>query len=346
LEAGYNSGVLGILLANTGSPEAPTRPALRRYLAQFLADRRIVNLPPFIWMPVLHAVILNTRPSRSARLYRRIWMPEGAPLVVISQRIMAGVQAELAERLPLPFEIALGMRYGNPSISTALSNLRQKGATRLLVLPLFPQYSTATTASIKDAALAEVNGWQPQPALRIVESYYAHPAYLRALVSAIQAYWSSFGRPQRLLFSFHGLPESYLRQGDPYPRQCQDTAGQAAAALGLLPGEWQAAYQSRFGPAAWLKPYTDETLRLWGAEGLSGLNVVCPGFATDCLETLDEIGHEGRLTFQQAGGGNYGYIPALNDHPNHIQALCSILMDELRLWHETAKDFKVYSTSL
>jgi ferrochelatase len=223
--------------------------------------------------------------------------------------------------------------------------MRQNGVTRLLVLPLFPQYSTATTASILDAVLAEINRWQPKPVLRTVDSYFDHPAYLQALQSSIQAHWSSSERPQRLLFSFHGLPESYLRQGDPYPQQCQATAGQIVAALGLSPDEWQLAYQSRFGPAQWLKPYTDETLRRWGAEGLSSLDVICPGFAADCLETLDEIGHEGRRIFQLAGGGEYRYIPALNDHPNHIQALGSVLMDELRAWNETAADFNLYSTS-
>jgi ferrochelatase len=338
--------VLGILLANTGSPDAPTPAALRRYLAEFLADRRIVNLPPLLWMPILHGIILNTRPTRSAHLYRRIWTPEGAPLLVSSQRITAGVQALLADRLSSPFEIALGMRYGSPSISATLDHLRQNGVTRLLVLPLFPQYSTATTASILDAVQAGLSRWQPPPALRTVDSYFAHPAYLQALQSSIQAHWTSRGRPQRLLFSFHGIPESYQRQGDPYPQQCQGTAGQVASALDLSPGEWQVSYQSRFGPAQWLKPYTDETLRLWGAEGLSSLDVVCPGFAADCLETLNEIGHEGQRIFQQAGGGEYRYIPTLNDHPNHIQALGSILMAELRAWKETAEEVKNYSTSL
>jgi ferrochelatase len=338
--------MLGILLANTGSPDAPTPAALRRYLAQFLADRRIVNLPPLLWMPILHGIILNTRPFRSARLYRRIWTPQGAPLVVISQRITAGIQASLKDQLHSPFEIALGMRYGNPSIPSALHGLRQKGVNRLVVLPLFPQYSTATTASILDVLQTEVANWQPKPAVRIIDSYFTQPAYLQALVCSVQSHWDSYGRPERLLFSYHGLPESYLRQGDPYPNQCQETARQVAAALGLSTGEWQVAYQSRFGPAAWLKPYTNETLRAWGADGLPSLNVICPGFAADCLETLDEIGHEGRAAFQQAGGGEYHYIPALNDHPNHIQALCSILLDELRAWDETHQDFSLYSTSL
>lgn len=337
--------MLGILLANTGSPNAPTPAALRRYLAQFLADRRIVNLPPLLWMPILHGIVLNTRPFRSARLYRRIWTPEGAPLAVVSQRIRTGIQASLKDQAGFPFEIALGMRYGNPSIPEALRSLRHRGVDRLIVLPLFPQYSTATTASVLDALWAEVDSWQPKPAVRVIESYYKHPAYLQALVRSVQAHWDTSGRPERLLFSFHGLPKSYLRQGDPYPDQCQETARQVAAALGLTANEWQVAYQSRFGPAAWLKPYTNETLRAWGADGLTSLSVICPGFATDCLETLEEIDHEGRLTFQQAGGGEYHYIPALNDHPNHIQALCSVLLDELRAWDETAPDFSLYSTS-
>lgn len=337
--------MIGILLANTGSPAAPTRPALRAYLAQFLADRRIVNLPPWLWLPILHGVILNTRPARSARLYRRIWTAEGSPLVVISQRIATSLQAALAEQLEWPVEIALGMRYGSPPIAAALRNLRQRGCTRYLVLPLFPQYSTATTASILDAVRKEVLDWQPPPTLRVVESYYQHPAYRQVLQDAIQADWATFGRPQRLLFSFHGLPESYLRQGDPYPQHCQQTATQIAAALGLSPEEWQIAYQSRFGPVPWLKPYTDETLRALGAEGTTSLAVVCPGFATDCLETLEEIGHAGQRIFQQAGGGAYRYIPALNDRPAHIQALSSIILHELRLWNETSRPAPGHSTS-
>lgn len=326
--------MIGILLANTGSPAAPTRSALRRYLAQFLADRRIVDLPPWLWLPILHGVILNTRPARSARLYQRIWTPEGSPLVVISQRITAGLQTSLRQQLESPFEIALGMRYGSPPIAAALRDLRQRGCTRFLVLPLFPQYSTATTASILDAVQQQVRDWQPQPALRVAASYYQQPAYLQALRDSIQAHWAAYGRPQRLLFSFHGLPESYLRQGDPYPQHCQQTAAQVAAALDLSPDEWLLAYQSRFGPVPWLKPYTEDTLRRLGAEGLASLGVVCPGFATDCLETLEEIGQAGQRTFQQAGGGEYRYIPALNDQPNHIQALSSILTNELRAWNE------------
>jgi len=337
--------VIGILLANTGSPAAPTPAALRRYLAQFLADRRIVDLPPWLWLPILHGVILNTRPARSARLYRRIWTPEGAPLLVISQRIAAGLQASLAKQPGPQVEVALGMRYGSPSIASALRDLRQRGCTRFLVLPLFPQYSTATTASILDAVRAEMDHWHPQPAMRMVKSYHQHSAYLQALQGAIQADWTSHGRPQRLLFSFHGLPKSYLRQGDPYPQHCLQTAEKVAASLGLAPDEWQVSYQSRFGPVPWLKPYTDETLRAWGVEGLPSLGVVCPGFAADCLETLDEIGHEGRRTFQQAGGGEYRYIPALNDQPNHIQALCSIVVDELSAWNEKVEVAPTYSTS-
>ena len=331
----YNSAVIGILLVNTGSPSAPTSPALRRYLAQFLADRRIVDLPPWLWQPILHGVILNRRPSRSARLYSRIWTPEGPPLVTISQHIAVGVQARLENRQVYPFKVDLGMRYGSPSIAEAMRRLRQQGCKRLLVLPLFPQYSTATTASVRDAVIAEAGDWQPQPDLHLVTAYHHQPAYLQALQDAIQADWEVFGRPQRVLFSFHGLPESRVRQGDPYPQQCQQTARQVADALGLLPVEWQAAYQSRFGPLPWLKPYTDETLRAWGAKGLTSLGVICPGFAADCLETLEEIGHEGKQIFQQAGGGEFRYIPALNDHPNHIQALSSIIETELSAWKAT-----------
>jgi ferrochelatase len=328
----YNGPVIGILLANTGSPTAPTRPALRAFLAQFLADRRIVDLPPWFWRPILHGIILNIRPARSARLYRRIWTPQGSPLVVISQRIAVGVRAVLESQLDAPFEVALGMRYGDPSIPSALNSLRELGATRYLVLPLFPQYSIATTASIQDAVTAGVSLWQSPPALRVVQAYYDHPAYLDALTAAIQEDWANSGRPRRLLFSFHGLPESYRRKGDPYPLHCQHSATQVADRLSLSEQEWGMAYQSRFGPARWLQPYTVDTLTAWGQERLTSLSVVCPGFAADCLETLDEIGHEGRKTFQQAGGGEYQYIPALNDRVDHIHALSSVITLELSAW--------------
>jgi protoporphyrin/coproporphyrin ferrochelatase len=337
--------VIGILLANTGSPAAPTPPALRSFLAQFLGDRRIVDLPPWLWRPILHGIILNTRPSRSARLYHRIWTPQGSPLIVISQRIAAGVQAALASQLEFPFGVVLGMRYGEPSISSALQVLRKQGATHLLVLPLFPQYSSATTASVLDVVIPEAGLWQPPPAQRVVESYFHQPAYLQALQTSIQDDWASFGRPQRLLFSFHGIPESYRRRGDPYAEHCQHTAIEVARGLGLPAAEWGMAYQSRFGPARWLQPYTVDTLKTWGEEGLSSLGVICPGFAADCLETLEEIGHEGRSIFQHAGGGEYRYIPALNDQPEHIQALFTIISTELRAWMDESNRASFHSTS-
>jgi ferrochelatase len=328
----YNGAVIGILLANTGSPAAPTRPALRSYLREFLSDRRIVDLPSWLWRPILYGIILNTRPARSARLYRRIWTSQGSPLLIISQRIADGVRSALAGQLDLPFKLCLGMRYGDPSISFALQNMRDQGATGLLVLPLFPQYSFATTASILDVVIAETKPWLTSSAVRIVQAYHHHPGYLEALRTSIQEQWASSGRPQRLLFSFHGIPESYQRKGDPYAQHCQHTATQVAHSLGLSADEWGMAYQSRIGPARWLQPYTVETLKVWGGEKLPSLSVICPGFAADCLETLEEIGHAEREIFQQAGGGSFRYIPALNDRPEHIRALCTIITTELSAW--------------
>lgn len=341
----YNRVVIGILLANTGSPEAATPSALRRYLAQFLSDRRVVDLPGWLWKPILYGIVLNIRPARSARLYRRIWTPEGSPLAAISQRIAAGVREALSQKLSSPFEVALGMRYGEPSIASVLRQMRQRGVTRLLVLPLFPQYSLATTASIQDAVLDSARDWLSAVDLRLIKSYHQNPAYLAALQHSIQEDWASRGRPQRLLFSFHGIPASYLHKGDPYPQHCRFTAEQVAHGMGLSPEEWQISYQSRFGPARWLQPYTFETLKAWGEQRLASLGVVCPGFAADCLETLEEIEHAGRRVFQQAGGGEYRYIPALNDRPEHIQALCSVILAELGAWGEPSGGRSTYSTS-
>jgi ferrochelatase len=241
--------------------------------------------------------------------------------------------------------VFLGMRYGDPSISTVLQTMRDQGATRLLVLPLFPQYSFATTASIQDVVIAEANPWLPSSTVRVVEAYYEHPSYLEALQISIQEHWASFGRPQRLLFSFHGIPESYQRRGDPYARHCRHTATAVAHSLGLSDNEWGVAYQSRFGPARWLQPYTVDMLQAWGQEQLSSLSVICPGFAADCLETLDEIGQAGCKIFQQAGGGNYHYIPAMNDRSEHIQALCTIITTELRAWMGVSENSVSHSTS-
>ncbi len=318
---------LGILLANTGTPAAPTPQAVRRYLAQFLSDGRVIDYPRWLWLPLLHGVILNTRPRRSARLYRRIWTPEGSPLLTIGLSLAEKLAAAVTAQLSRPVDVIAGMRYGEPSIPVGLRQLRASGVGDILILPLFPQYSTTTTASIFDAVFAELSTWGWIPSLKTISDYHAHPAYIRVLADQIRR----GGDAEKLLFSYHGIPQRYVREGDPYAEQCQSTTELLVRELGLEPGGWEAAYQSRFGPEAWVKPYVDELLDQWGRAGLSGLRVVCPGFAVDCLETIDEIGREGKEIFQSAGGGSFQYIPALNDSDAHVNALVEIILDYGRL---------------
>lgn len=321
-----------MLLCNVGTPAAPTPGALRRYLAEFLGDPRIVELPGWLWQPVLHGVLLNVRPARSARLYQRIWTPDGSPLLLTAQKQASGLQWLLRACTGHDVPVVAAMRYGQPSIAAGLRALREVGVGRVLVLPLFPQYCAATTATTFDAVFAELKTWRAQPELRTINQYFEHPGYLQALFNSVRRAWATHGRPERLLFSFHGIPERYARAGDPYPEQCRATADWVARRLGLAVDEWQVAFQSRLGPVRWIAPYTDEVLESWGSAGVAHAQVVCPGFAADCLETVDEIGREGRHTFQAAGGGAYEYIPALNDNRDHLAALAALAADHLRGW--------------
>jgi ferrochelatase len=325
-----NAPLTGLLLTNTGSPAAPTPEALRPYLQQFLSDPRVVDYPRWLWGPILHGVILRTRPRRSARLYENVWTPEGSPLVAITQRQAEGIRQLLGE--PFPVQIAFGMRYGEPSIAHGLRQLRGQGVSRLLIFPLFPQFTGATTTSTFDAVMEEIASWPDLPEIRTIDNYHRHPAYLRALVNSICETWMETGQPDRLLFSFHGIPERYRRNGDPYREQCEATARAVASALNLETGRWWVTFQSRFGPEPWLQPYTDQTLESWGREGVRSVHVLCPGFSADCLETVDEIGREARHTFLTAGGQAFHYIPALNDRPDHLAALTNILIDHLQHW--------------
>ena len=323
---------LGILLANTGTPDAPTAWAVRRYLAQFLGDRRVIELPRWWWLPLLHGIILTFRPRRSARLYRRVWTAAGSPLLVNTDRLADGLRRRLAAG-GQPILVEVGMRYGNPSIASALRRLQEQGARRLVVLPLFPQYSATTSGAILDAVFDELKTWRHIPPLRVVEPYYAHPAYIQALAHSLRSAWEADGPPDRLLLSFHGIPLSYVQAGDPYPQHCGRTAELLAAALDLPPERWSLSYQSRFGPQQWLGPGTQETLLDLGRQAVRRLDAACPGFAADCLETLDEIAHEGRQAFAEAGGGEFRYLPALNDRPAHVEALAQIVEENLAGWN-------------
>ena len=323
---------IGLLLTNTGTPDAPTRSALRSFLAQFLSDSRVVDWPRWIWIPILHGIILRLRSRRVARRYQRIWTKQGSPLLISTRNVAARLQEALQAQYSQQIMVAVGMRYGTPSIAEGLQELQSSGVGRILILPLFPQYTAATTASSFDAVFAEIQRWRWMPELRTVNSYHAHPAYIRALVSTIQASWEQDRKTDRLLFSFHGIPESQLHAGDPYYHQCQETASLVAQQLDLAEGTYQISFQSNFGPQEWLKPYTGTLLRQWAEEGIGGVGVICPGFSCDCLETLYEIKEEARQAFKQAGGKDFSYIDALNDRPEHIQAIAEIILPQLEDW--------------
>ncbi len=327
-----NDKPIGVLITNLGTPDAPTARALRRYLAEFLSDRRVVDLPRAVWWPILHGIILRTRPARSAALYEKIWTEQGAPLRVISERQAMQLQERLKINHPGRVRVALGMRYGNPSLGAALRELRAAGAERLIVLPLYPQYSCSTTASTFDALAGELAQPRDLPAIRFIRDYHDHPGYLEALAASIKDAWEDSEPAERLLFSFHGTPLRYREEGDPYYRQSLATAEQVASRLSLPAERWQVVFQSRFGRESWLQPYADETLKALPGEGVRSVDVICPGFAADCLETLEEIAIANRELFLRAGGESYRYIPALNDRTDHIEALAEIIDRELCGW--------------
>jgi ferrochelatase len=341
-ESDYAHGTapsMGVLLVNLGTPDAPTPAAVRRYLAEFLSDPRVIEAPAALWWLILHGVILRIRPRRSARLYQKVWTEEGAPLLAISKRQVAALQKALDTGLRGPVKVALGMRYGNPSIADGLEILRRADARRILILPLYPQYSATTTASTFDAVADVLKRWRWLPALRMVDHYHDHPFYIRALAASIQAHWKRHGRSERLLFSFHGIPKRYLEAGDPYHCECRKTARLVAEALRLPEGSWQVSFQSRVGREEWLKPYTDQVLAKWPAQGVKSVDVVCPGFSADCLETLEEIAEENREVFLSAGGESYRYIPALNDSPSHIELLADLALANGQGWPEISGDY-------
>ena len=315
---------IGVIFANLGTPEAPDAPAVRQFLAEFLHDHRVVELHRMIWCPILHGVVLRFRPRRSAKSYKKIWSPSGSPLLTIARRQTDLISNYLQQKFELPVYVELGMRYGNPSIVSALNNLAARGTEQILILPLYPQYSSSTTASIYDAVANVVKSWRNLPALHIVRDYHLNEGYLNALASSISEHWTKQGRAEKLLISFHGTPERYRQAGDPYADQCFATATALAEKLKLSQGDWQVTFQSRFGRAAWLQPYTDKSLVELANQGVRSVDVICPGFSADCLETLEEIKIENRDIFLAAGGKTFHYIPCLNDREDHVLALGSI----------------------
>jgi len=334
-EPAYRHGqpaATAVVLVNLGTPDAPTAAALRRYLAEFLSDPRVVEIPRLAWWPILHGIILNTRPAKSAAKYATVWTPEGSPLAVWTQRQAEGLQRLLDERghhvLVRP-----AMRYGRPAIPDVLDQLRAEGATRVLVLPMYPQYAAATTASVSDKVGQWVASARRVPEMRFVAEYADDPGYIAALAARVREHWAQHGEPDRLVLSFHGVPHRSLLLGDPYHCQCHVTARLLGKALGLDPQRLLVTFQSRFGKARWLEPYTEPTLRQLAADGVKRVDVMCPGFVADCLETLEEIGQEVRDAFLESGGETFHYIDCLNARPDWLTALADLTERHLQGWN-------------
>lgn len=311
----------GVLLVNLGTPDTPTKKSLRTYLAQFLADPRIVEIPRALWMIILHGAVLNLRPKKSAALYQRIWTEKGSPLLAISRKITAKIAAHFKGRA----QIELGMRYGNPSIGQALQKLRETGVKKIIVLPLYPQYAAATVGSTFDAVAQELQSWRRVPELHFLSGYTDNPLYTDALANSIREHIEVHGAPQKWIFSYHGIPEFCLKKGDPYYYYCLETTRLCIEKAELSADNCLTCFQSRFGKARWLQPYTGEILRALPASGIKHIAILSPAFSADCLETLEELDIENREIFKRAGGEQYHYVPALNDRADHIAALADVI---------------------
>ena len=320
----------GVLIVNLGTPDQPTIRAIRRYLREFLWDNRVVQIPKVIWWFILNFIILVIRPGKSVRGYQEIWTPEGSPLMVHSIALTQHVRECIEVKQGHDVQIELAMRYGNPSIIEGLSAFQDGKVEQLLIVPLYPQYSSTSSGTVFEKVFDTIKNWTYIPGLRVISDYYDHPHYITAIVDSISDYWETNGRSQLLLMSFHGLPEKSREQGDPYHDQCQKTAKRVANDLGLDQTEWRIVFQSRFGYQEWLKPYCVDELNILPDRGIKSVDIICPGFAVDCLETLEEIALTNRQIFLQAGGKQYRYIPALNASEGHVEMLTDLITSEDR----------------
>jgi len=313
---------IGVLLTNIGTPDSPTPSAVRRYLKEFLTDSRVVEIPQFIWFPILYGLILPFRAKKSAKLYQKIWTEEGSPLLCLSQKL----SDTLAKQLQIP--VALGMHYGKPSIASAMDELKKKNVEKILILPLYPQYSATTTASTFDFVARALKKWRVIPEIRTIKDYADHPLYIKALAESIR----SAHKSQRILFSFHGIPRRFIEAGDIYKQRCETTIALLAKELSLNTNQYSLTFQSRLGKAEWLTPYTDQTLRTLPQQDITDIQVICPGFAVDCLETLEEMAIKGKQQFFDHGGKLFQYIPALNDSHDHIELLSELIKKNIANW--------------
>ncbi|TXI06282.1 MAG: ferrochelatase [Rhizobium sp.] len=318
-------GKTGVLLVNLGTPDAPTPGAIRRYLREFLSDPRVVELPRAIWLPVLYGFILPFRPKKLVHAYQSVWTERGSPLLDVSRQQARQLQTLLGADVP----VALAMTYGSPSVAEQLAELKQKGVGRIIVLPLYPQYSGTTTAAAMDVIFKVLAGERCLPELHTINDYHAHPAYIEALAASVRRHWQTHGAGEHLLMSFHSIPQRYVKQGDPYDAQCKITAKLLAEALQLKPEQWSISFQSRLGREPWLQPYTDIILPQYAAKGIRTVDVICPGFSADCLETLEEVAIRYREDFLAAGGTGFRYIPALNADDAHIRMMQTLVQSAL-----------------
>lgn len=326
-----NNKQFAVILVNLGTPDAATAKSIRRYLAEFLSDRRIIEAPRWLWYPILYGIILNTRPKKVAKAYAEIWTENGSPLLDYSLQLSQALNSQFDDHVT----VTTAMRYGNPSLESVLDQLKHKNINKVLFLPLFPQYSASTTASIVDKISSIFTRWRVIPDYRIITNYCFDDAYINALVQQITNHWAQNGKADKLLFSFHGLPQQYIDAGDVYQSQCIDTATRVAKILELNKNDWVCCFQSRFGPKQWIQPYTDETLKQLPEQNIQSVDVICPGFAVDCLETIEEINIQNRDLYLQAGGKQFHYIPALNNSAEHIQLMRHLIEKNCTDWlHE------------
>lgn len=324
---------IGVLVTNLGTPEQPTGKALKPYLKEFLSDPRVVEVPRLLWWLILNGVILNIRPKRSAHAYSTVWTDEGSPLLVHTKAQKEALAQRCQSHFGDDVVVDFAMRYGNPSMDSVLTRMLEQGVRKLLVLPLYPQYSASTVASTFDAIAADFTKRRWIPDFRFITHYHDRPDYIAALAQKIEAHWSEHGKADLLMMSYHGIPMRYLKNGDPYHCECHKTSRLLAEKLGLDETQYMTTFQSRFGREEWLKPYTDHTLQALPAKGVKAVQIVCPGFSSDCLETIEEIGEENRGYFMQAGGERYEYIEALNSDGAHIDMLFNLVKDNLSGWH-------------
>lgn len=331
-----SSEKLGVLLVNLGTPSAPKTGPVRRFLAEFLSDPRIIEMPRWLHMILLHGVILRIRPSRIYKAYEHVWSGEhGSPLLSISKQQCAALGIELQQRYGNDVSVALGMRYGTPSIPAALTELARQNVRRLIVLPMYPQYSATTTASAFDAVTSHMQRTRWIPEIRFINQYCDDAEYVRVLADSVRSSWQQHGRGKLLVTSYHGLPQRYLLSGDPYYCLCHKTSRLLADELGILQDELRVVFQSRVGREEWLRPYCDETMKALPSEGVDDIDILCPAFSADCLETLEEIDRENRDYFMQQGGERFNYIPCLNDQPAHIDFLANLIERHAQGWPET-----------